>query len=390
VTQSVPRFSRSWRLAAAVLLLAAGCNTAFNSCLTLPQGRSPGPNKVGVGFTLDVEEANGLAEASLTYLEQIGVTWARVPISWAQIQPSREKQDWRNVDYLVQAAQRHNVRLQLVIKDTAPWASSAPFVATTARASYPPASYEEWFRFVLTAATRYKDYVKDWEIWDNIDRRKGWSGRPEQYAKLVTYASKAIRAMNPQAKVILGSITYAQDRENQFVDTLLQDRANPITASVDALALRPGVGTPGQLRERFFALKRTMSMRDVSKPILITGIAWSSDTVRQTACEGYQGGETGQAQYLRETMPWLLDIGAERVFWDQLWDGSTDTAEGTLGLIDRTLQPKAALGALAGLVDPNRIGRPVTIGSDTTASPSDVAASPAEVAASPSDAAAKP
>lgn len=377
------RFPWPWRLAAASLLLVAGCNISLNSCLTLPPSKALGPNKVGVGFTLDVEEARGLAEASLTYLEQIGVTWARVPLSWAAIQPTRDKQDWTTMDYVVQSAQRHNVRLQLVVKDTAPWASSAPFVSGTTRASYPPASYEEWFRFVLTAATRYKDYVREWEIWDGIDRRKTWSGRPEQYAKLVSYASKAIRGMNPQAKVVLGSLTYAQDRENQFADLLFQDRTNPITASVDALALRPGVATPGQVRERLFALKRTMTLRDVSKGILITGIAWSSDTVRQSACESYQGGESGQAQFLRQSMPWLVDLGVDRVVWDQLWDGAADTAEGALGLIDRNLEPKAALGALAGLVDPNRVGRTVTIGSDAAATPSDGMATASDAAATP-------
>jgi hypothetical protein len=375
-----------WRLLVAGLLLAAGCNASLNTCLTLPAGRSPGTQKLGIGFTLDAEDGPALAEASLTYLEQIGVTWARVPLSWAQIQPTRDRQDWRDFDYLVQAASRHGVKLQVVLKDTAPWATSAPFVSGTARATYPPASYEEWFRFVLTAANRYKDHVKDWEVWDSIDRRKGWSGRPEQYARLLSYASRAIRSMNPTARVILGSVTYAPDRESQFVDTLLQDRTNPVASAIDAVGLRPGVATPGQIRERFFALKRTMALRDMTKPILITGIAWSSDTIRQSACDAYAGGETGQARYLRETAPWLLDLGADRVYWDQLWDGPSDTPESTLGLIDRGLQPKAALGTMAGLVDPNRIGRPVTPASDAVATPSG-----SEAGATPgSDVTAKP
>jgi hypothetical protein len=373
-----------WRLAAAALLLTAGCNMGVNACLSLPTGRSPGAPKLGVGFTLDVEEPKGLAEASLTYLEQIGCTWARVPLSWAQVQATRDRLDWDTMDYLVQSAARHNVRLQLVLKDTAPWASSAPFVSITTRGSYPPANFEEWFRFVATAAARYKDQVRDWEVWDSIDRRQGWGGRADQYARLVATASRAIRTVNPQARVILGSITVAQDRESQFVDTLFQDRANPLSLSVDALAFRPGAAPPASLRERFFALRRTMTLRDVSKPIIVTGIAWSSDTLRQTGCEAYQGGEPGQARYLRETAPWMLDLGTERVFWDSLWDGATGTPEGSQGLIDRGLQPKAAMGTLAGLIDPNRIGRLVTPGSDVPAAASDVVAAPA------SDVVAKP
>jgi hypothetical protein len=379
----MPKVSLRWRLGAVALLLTAGCNLGVNACLSLPTGRSPGAPKLGVGFTLDVEEPKGLAEASLTYLEQIGCTWARVPLSWAEVQATRDRLDWDAMDYLVQAAQRHNVRLQLVIKDSAPWASSAPFGSAAARASAPPANVEDWFRFVATAAARYKDHVRDWEVWDGIDRRQGWSGRADQYARLLSSASRAIRTVNPQARVIMGSITVAQDRESQFVDALFQDRANPVNLAVDALAFRPGAATTGSLRERFFALRRTMTLRDVSKPIIVTGIAWSSDTARQTGCEAYQGGEPGQARYLRETAPWLLDLGTERVFWDSLWDGATGTPEGSQGLIDRGLQPKAAMGTLAGLIDPNRIGRLVTPGSDVPAVASDVPATPSDVVAQP-------
>lgn len=342
-----------------VTLPAAGCNVSFNRCLPLGSATIPGPNRLGVGVTIDAANADAEADIAFTHLEQAGVKWARVPMSWAQIQPTRETFDWRIPDALAQAARNHGIRLQVVLKDTAPWASVTPFASPAARASSPPANATDWFRFVLLVSTRYKDVVKDWEIWEGVDRYQQWSGRPEQYMQLLGLAHKAIKLTNPQARVIMGSLTLTGEHAVQFLDTCLADRTFPFATVADAVAYQAGNAAPGEIRERYYAIRRDLQAANIQRPIQVSAVGWSSDRAAQRSCEGYQGGETGQAQFVREIMPWLIDLGAERVFWQSLWDEPPGAKNAAMGLIDRQLQPKAALGALTGLIDPNRLSRPI-------------------------------
>ncbi len=353
------------------LLMASGCNFSLGSCLPLTS-QPANPQKLGVGIQLDAEDEVNEAEIAMTYLESIGVTLARAPLSWARIQPTRNSLNWQGPDALVAAAKKHAVKLQFVLQDTPTWASSAPAVSST-RGTYPPTNIEDWYRFVLVVAGRYGADVHDWEVWDSIDSRVGWTGRAEDYARLVVIAGKAIKGLNPASRVVLGSVGFGPDRESQFLDSVLQDGANPVLKTVDAVGLHPGAVSPSEARERYFALRRSLARQSSVKPILITGVSWSSDGARQQGCAGYAGGEPGQARYLRETLPWLLDLGADRVFWEYLWDGVPDGPSGSLGLFDRQIQPKAALGALAGLIDPNRVGKGVDAASDAGASPSPTA-----------------
>ena len=358
----------SWRgLLAVSLLLLAGCNVTFDACIAIPTLPVPVPAALGIGFVPAADDETNEIELAFSDLETIGVTQARVPLSWSRIQPTRDSLMWNGLDFLADAAQRHHIAVHLVVKDVPDWASSTPFASSTLRGSAPPAAWADWSRFILLVATRHPSLLKDWEIGENIDERQGWNGTAADYARLVVTASQIIRGAVPQSRVRLGSVTFAADRETTFLDEVLQDTANPVVPAIDALGLRADMASPSQVRERYYALRRAMVLRGLTKPVTVTGIAWSDDPALQTSCAPYQGGQTGQSEFLRETMPWLLSLGVDQVYWSYLWDGSVDDVGSSLGLIDRQLQPKAAYGALAGLIDPSRVGR-LTSGSDAAAS----------------------
>ena len=56
-------------------------------------------------------------------------------------------------------------------------------------------------------------------------------------------------------------------------------------------------------------------------------------------------GVAGQTQWLRTTLPSLLDAGAARVFWFQLHEDAWDTRG--FGLLDSSLRARPAFAALA-------------------------------------------
>jgi hypothetical protein len=86
------------------------------------------------------------------------------------------------------------------------------------------------------------------------------------------------------------------------------------------------------------------------RPVWITETGQASDPELTYAPDF--AGLDGQAAWLRLMLPTLVGLGAERVFWFQLYDPADD--DRGLGLLDRDLTPKPVFGALRALLS----GRP--------------------------------
>ena len=79
-----------------------------------------------------------------------------------------------------------------------------------------------------------------------------------------------------------------------------------------------------------------------TKEIWITEAGYTSNPAEQDL-PPYQGGPEAQARWLRDTLPYLLQLGASRVFWFQLMDYPRQSPRAAaMGLLDSTVQPKAA------------------------------------------------
>jgi len=85
------------------------------------------------------------------------------------------------------------------------------------------------------------------------------------------------------------------------------------------------------------------------RPIWVTETGYSSDPADQ-AHPGYQGGPGAQARWLQDHLPYLRQLGAAKVFWFKLYDGSEDPGAAHHGLLDELLRPKPAYYAYRDLV----------------------------------------
>lgn len=70
------------------------------------------------------------------------------------------------------------------------------------------AEIEAWLNFVGAVVNRYKDKIQYWEIWNEPNHRKYWGAPPngEDYGKLVKVTSDKNRSIQPDAKIIAGSL----------------------------------------------------------------------------------------------------------------------------------------------------------------------------------------
>ena len=89
-----------------------------------------------------------------------------------------------------------------ILSYTPQWASSAP-ADVGGRQGYPPRDYADYAEFCAQCASRFRQHVPAWEIW-NEPNIGFFNGTIPQYAELLKVGAIGIRQGNPQARVIFG------------------------------------------------------------------------------------------------------------------------------------------------------------------------------------------
>jgi hypothetical protein len=151
-----------------------------------------------------------LTEPQLTTrLDQIaatGVTWVRLDLSWADVQPGGPHEyDWSRFDRIVTAARARHLTLLPTLAYTPAWAR--PRHCTTEKCA--PANSTQFAAFARAAAARYApDGITTWEIWNEENTPGFWSPTPSAaaYGALLIKAAAAIRAVEPKAFIISGGM----------------------------------------------------------------------------------------------------------------------------------------------------------------------------------------
>ena len=147
-----------------------------------------------INAALAQSDEEGLTHA-LDLIADAGFVWLRHTFPWAQIEPEEGVYDWAAWDRLVDEATARGLRL-IVVLDRAPgWAGTPP----------PPASFAA---FAGAVAARYGNRVDHYQVWHNPNLADGWGAEPNPaaYAQLLQGAATAIRAADPDARVLLGSL----------------------------------------------------------------------------------------------------------------------------------------------------------------------------------------
>lgn len=117
--------------------------------------------------------------------KELGIGWNRIPVSWADCQPSPAAYDWRQVDTWMSWTPPPTKILGNVCFVPA-WASTGDIKA-------PPKNVSDWVNFVALALKRYPA-ITYWQIWNEPTRQAGyWRGTDQQFVDLIH---------NPAAKVI--------------------------------------------------------------------------------------------------------------------------------------------------------------------------------------------
>jgi hypothetical protein len=141
--------------------------------------------------------------AALAQLSQSGVATIRLPLEWNRVEPRPGKFSWRADDAAVNAACAQGLEVVLVLGPVAAWAVDPALGIPPDQVCFSlPRSDRLWERYVRQAATHFRGRVKSWQVREQPNARN-FRGATSEYLHLFTLASRALRAVDPSATLIL-------------------------------------------------------------------------------------------------------------------------------------------------------------------------------------------
>ena len=239
----------------------------------------------------------------------------------------------------------------------------------------PPANPQEYARWMACLASTYGSRIDAFEIWNEPDEKTFWSGgpNPAAYASVLKAAHAAIKAVRPDAPVVLGGLTgnnfaflekvYAQGAKGSFDAVGVHTDTACLISDPNSYYREPD-GRIGRFSfTGYREVRHVMTSHGDDKPIWMTEIGWSTLTSKcahpgVTVDRPSGVSQDKQAEYLRKA---YACVAAEDYIGPVLWFSLRDAGTGNqydqhLGLMDHAGNPKKALHAFRDLFAPGAAG----------------------------------
>lgn len=333
------------------------------------------------GMQVDVGNDKGRA---FDMMKDAGFNWTKVQVRWDGIEPQRGQYQWQVLDNVADETARANVNILFSVVDAPEWARPAD---TDRSVPGPPADPQDMARFLAALAERYKGRVQAYEIWNEQNLWYEWGGAGKmnagEYVRLLQAAYPAIKAVDPDAKVIVGALTPAGDVADAGGVRARDDRAflremfqAGMMGFYDAIGVHPsGFNNPPRddpqtntttttdfkgnwsfYYRNFENYRRIQEEFGDTKPLWFTEFGWASaNPAPRNYPYAAQVTEAQQAEYLAEAIRMARESGyVEAVF---LWnlnfapgaEPDDDFAKRAFSIIRTDWTPRPAYEALKNL-----------------------------------------
>ncbi|MBN1249732.1 MAG: O-antigen ligase family protein [Anaerolineae bacterium] len=216
---------------------------------------------------------------ALDTIQAGGFGWVRQQLPWSVVAPQPADQDWSSLDTLVTAVGARGLGIVAVLDEVPAWVGVPP----------DPDLYAAWAGAV---AERYADELMYYQIWHNPNLADGWGAEANAfaYADLLARAAAAIRAADPDARIVLGSLAPTTEvGQRNFAEDLFLEMLYDAGAAddFDVVAVQPyGFQTgPDDRRvdrevlnfSRVLLVRQIMEARgDAHKAIWVSNFGWNS------------------------------------------------------------------------------------------------------------------
>lgn len=293
------------------------------------------------------------AEAGLAYpgpssvrasdVKALGTHWVRMFATWPDIEPGPGAYDegWLRQYESAFHSLPAGTKVILDVVDSPQWETGS------ASQIVPPANPYDYAAMLAAIAHRFGSRVAAYEIWNEEDEPRWWTGAPDPaaYVRLLQATYPAIKAADPAATVVLGGLTgndykflegvYAAGGKGYFDAVGVHtDTACSVLSPYDFLR----GGDLRMIPDSFLAYREVHAVEAANgddKPIWMTEMSWRTSSA--VCSEGVWAGQkpagvsdARQATYLRQAYHCLAQNPYVQV---ALWFPPQDEGAVTSGLI---------------------------------------------------------
>ena len=290
------------------------------------------------------DQMNRVAELA----RQAGVAWTREEFHWQWIEPYPGDHDWAvlaKYDAMVEAARSRGMEVMGLLAYCTDWVCG----------DGAPRSQDDYDRFASYAAfmvDRYKDRIKYWEIWNEPNHSSFWPPSPDAYAytQLLATAHRAIKAVDPSAMVVGGSVAGI---DLDYANQLLYQGAGRYMDAISVHAYPyPASLERSDYGAKLLGLKGLMQIWGADRPIYLTEMGYA------TYDGTYGVTRSQQAAFLVRSYLTAISLGIKAVFGYDFRDDGLDSGnrEDNFGLVTHqdanpSLSPKESYQAFKTMVE---------------------------------------
>ena len=136
-------------------------------------------------------------------LSMLGVKHARFFSGWAKTEQEKGVYDFTWLDPHIRECAAMGIRPWVCISYGNPvWGSDFRLGMRVKQVTDNPEAFAAWLRYTKALVARYGDVVDEWEVWNEP------FGQAQEYAELFFRTAKAIREVQPEAKVFCTAISW--------------------------------------------------------------------------------------------------------------------------------------------------------------------------------------
>lgn len=235
--------------------------------------------------------------------------------------------DFSGLDRVIALSQQYHLQVVGDLFTIPPWIATCPG-PTPDPTRCGTDDLSDYASMISQIVTHADPVIKDWEIWNEPDTPNFFDGTPEQYARMLRAAHDAIKAVDPQASVLLGGIS--GDSGMTWVGHVFAVPGPDAEHAFDIANVHERSWLGG-LAPDIVSWKRFLAGYGFSGPLWVTEHGYPSDPAFQYD-PAYASGLSSQAAYLTASIPTLLDAGANAVFVTERDNlGGQFASEGVLG-----------------------------------------------------------
>jgi hypothetical protein len=240
-------------------------------------------------------------------LDEMGIEWIRVDISWNHLEPEQGEWHFDDMDTFCREAKEKGHKILGILAYDTPWIHDDP----KGKREVTPDQLDHYINYVNTVVDRYGEYIDEWEIWNepNLPFNTFWTGSDEDFYTLSKEAAAAIRDLDPNA-VILGGANWRFDKG--FIRGMA---ASGALEDLDVFSFHPYYDKPEKIYDKSRDLEDYLKLQGFRGDFRVTEAGFSTYGKLPTSCKPEE-----QGRLVLETLVLLGKLHHPYIIWYSLYN----------------------------------------------------------------------